>query len=169
MKHSLVFVVIMAVVILMTALSGCTSTSSPPVVPVETTTAVTYTPLPTPTGTPLATATPGPQPDAAAIADKQFVDAIEACYAENPSIANVSAQLAFISCTQNTPDPAGMCARNYKSNILRFTKDDDTSAGYLRENTRIQQARDAYSRNLSYNYLTDKAEACGPVPMNLPV
>lgn len=160
MTRSLVFVAIIAVVFLMTALSGCTSTTTPPDVKVANTFTVTYTPAPVPTITTLPTTPPVPEPDVTVIADKKFVDATEACYSANPVISNVSTQLAFISCMQNTPDPKGVCASNYKSNVLKYTKDDATSAGYLRENTRIQRARDAYSKNLSYNYLTDMAEAC---------
>lgn len=168
MKHSSFFVVVMAVVILMAALSGCT-TSSPPVAPVATTPVVTFTPAPTPEVTALPTSAPVPTADLEAIADKKFNDATEACYAENPVISDVLTQQAFVSCMQNTPDPKGVCALKYKDNILRYTKDDDTSAGYARENTRIQRARDAYRKNLSYNYLTDKDEPCSKLPMSPPI
>lgn len=169
MKRSSVFVVVMAAVILMAALSGCTSTSSPPVVPVATTLAVADTPAPTPLVTAVSTTAPVPTPDAAAIADKKFADATKACYADNPVISDVATQQAFVSCMQNTPDPKGVCALNYKDNILKYTKDDDTSAGYSRENSRIQRAKAAFDRNLSYNYLTDKDEECAPHPMDRPI
>ncbi len=169
MKRSLVLVVIMAVVMVMTALSGCTSTTTPPGVKVANTFTVTSTPAPTSVIPTLTTPAPVPEPDLAAIADKKFVDATEACYLANPIISNVATQQAFVSCIQNTPDPKGVCALNYKNNVLKYTKDDNTSAGYQRENTRIQLARDAYSKNLSYNHLTDKAEACTQLPMSPPV
>ena len=70
---------------------------------------------------------------------------------------------------QNTPDPKGVCALSYKDNILKYTKDDDTTAGYSRINTRIQRARDAYSKDLSYNYLTDQDEECNPLRMDRPM
>jgi hypothetical protein len=167
MKHSSFFVVVLAVVILMAALSGCT-TSSPPA-PVATTPVVTYTPAPTPEVTNVPTSAPVPTADMEAIADKKFNDATEACYAQTPVISDIATQQAFVSCMQDTPDPKGVCALKYKDNILRYTKDDDTSAGYARENTRIQRARDAYSRNLSYNPLPDKDEACSRLPMSAPI
>lgn len=161
--------VVMAVVMLMTALSGCTSTSNPPVVQVVSTPTITYTPSPAPVVTIVPVTSSVPEADSAAIADKKFVDAIATCYSQNPVIANISAQMAFVSCMQNTPDPRGVCALNYKNNILKYTKEDDTTAGYQRENMRIQRARDAYSRNLSYNYLNDQDEACGQLPMGYPI
>lgn len=159
---------VMAVVILMVALSGCT-TSSPPVVSVATTPVETYTPEPTAAVTVLLTTAPVPTQDTAAIADKGFVDAIDACYAANPVISDVASRLAFTSCVQKTPDPKGVCAWNYKDNILKYTKDDDTTAGYSRVNTRIQLARNAYNKGLSYNYLIDKNEACSQPTMGRPI
>lgn len=157
---------------MMTVISGCTSTSTP-VVQVETTPAVTYTPASTPMYTPMVTAmptsTPVPTRDTAAIADKAFVAAAEACIAATPVISNATTQLEFTTCMQNTPDPKGDCAADYKYNILRATKDDVTSAGYSRENKRIPLVQDAYSKNLSYNTLTDTVEACSSQPMNAPV
>jgi hypothetical protein len=169
MKGSSVFMVIMAVVVLMTALSGCTSTNNPPVVQVESTPAVTYTPAPTPAFTTMPTSAPAPEPDTAAIADKAFAGAAEACSAATPVISDVTTQLAFTTCMQNTPDPKGVCAVNYKYNILKATKDDATSAGYSRENKRIPLVRDAYSRNLSYNTMTDTIEACSQQPLGVPI
>jgi hypothetical protein len=169
MKHSWVFVVSFTIVILMVALSGCTNTNSPPVVPVATTPVVTSTPVPAPAIATVPTTTPVPGPDLTAIADKKFADAAEACYADNPVIANISTQHAFVACMQNSPDPKGVCALNYKDNVLKYTKDDDTSAGYQRENLRIRLARDAYRKNLSYNPLTDQAEACSQLPMSRPI
>jgi len=169
MKRSSVFVVIMAIVILMAGLSGCTSTSSPPADQAAATPLVTYTPAPTPAAGILSTTAPVPVQDSAAIADKKFADAAEACYAENPVISDIATRLAFTSCMQNTPDPKGVCALSYKDNILKYTKDDDTTAGYSRINTRIQRARDAYSKDLSYNYLTDQDEECNPLRMDRPM
>jgi hypothetical protein len=169
MKRSSVFVVIMAVVILMAALSGCTSSSSPPAVPVATTPPVTPTPAPTPDVTVLSTTAPVPEPDREAVADQEFVDAFEACYAKTPVISDITTRLAFTTCMQDAPDPKGVCAFSYKDNILKYTKDDDTTAGYSRMNTRIRLARDAYSKGLSYNYLTDKDETCSLQPMTRPV
>ncbi len=159
----------MAVVVMMTVISGCTSTSNTPVVPVATTPAATHTPAPTPAFTTMPTSAPAPTPDTAAIADKAFVAAAEACSAYTPVISNASTQLEFTTCMQNTPDPKGECAVDYKYNILRATKDDISSAGYARENKRIPLVRDAYSRNLSYNTLTDTVEACSPQSMNAPI
>ncbi len=115
------------------------------------------------------TSAPAPEPDTAAIADKAFVDAAEACTAATPVISDVTTRLAFTTCMQNTPDPKGVCAVNYKYNILKATKDDDTSAGYSRQNKRIPLIRDAYSRNLSYNTMTDTVEACSLQPLGFPV
>lgn len=156
----------MAVVILMAALSGCTGTSNQPV---ATTPPVTYTPAPTPVVTAMQTTAPAVEPDMEAIADKKFADAAGACYAENPVISDIATRLAFTSCMQDTPDPEGVCALSYKDNILKYTKDDDTSAGYARMNTRIRLAREAFEKNLSYNYLTDKDEECSPLPMDRPM
>ena len=55
----------------------------------------------------------------------------------------------------NTPEPRGVCVLDYKNNVLQYTKDDDTSAGYEWENTKIKVARDAATKNLSDNHLTD--------------
>jgi len=166
MKRSSVFVLIMAVVILMAALSGCTSTSNQPV---ATTPAVTSTPAPTTVVTAMETTAPAVEPDRVAIADKTFADAAEACYAKNPVISDIATRLAFTSCMQDTPDPKGVCALSYKDNLLKYIKDDDTSAGYARMNTRIRLAREAFGKNLSYNYLTDKDEECSPLPMDRPM
>jgi hypothetical protein len=169
MKSSSVFVVIMAVVILMAALSGCTSSSSPPAVPVAATPAVTSTPAPATVVTTMQTTVPTAEPDMEAIVDKEFVDATEACYSATPVISSVSTQIAFVTCMQNTPLPKGLCAVNYRNNILNYMKDDDTTAGYSRMNTRIKLAREAYSKDLSYNYLTDKDEVCSPLRMSYPI
>ena len=151
------------------ALSGCTSTNPPPVAPVESTPAVTYTPAPTPALTTIPTSAPAPVPDTAAIADKAFVDAAEACIAATPVISDVTTQLTFTTCMQNAPDPKGVCAVKYKYNVLKATKDDATSAGYSRENKRIPLVRDAYTRNLSYNTMTDTVEACSQQPLGVPI
>jgi len=169
MKRSSVFVVIMTVVILMAALSGCTNTNSPPVVPVAATPAAADTPVPTPVLTTMQTTAPAAEPDMEAVVDEKFVAAAEACLAATPVISDIATNQAFVSCMQNTPDPKGLCALNYKNNVLKYTKDDDTSAGYSRENKRIQRARNAYSKNLSYNYLTDQDEACSLQPMSYPI
>jgi hypothetical protein len=169
MKGSSVFMIIMAVVVMMVALSGCTSTNNPPVAPVVTTPAVTYTPAPTPALTTIPTSSPAPVPDTAAIADKAFADAAEACIAATPVISNVSTQLVFTTCLQSAPDPKGVCAVNYKYNILKATKDDATSAGYSRENKRIPLIRNAYNRNSSYNTMTDMVEACNQQPLGFPI
>jgi hypothetical protein len=169
MKGTSIFMVIMAVVVLMVALSGCTSTNNPPVAPVESTMAVTYTPAPTPVLTTMPTSTPAPTPDTAAIADKAFADAADACIAATPVISNVTTQLAFTTCLQDAPDPKGVCAVNYKYNILKATKDDATSAGYSRENKRIPLVRDAYRRNLSYNTMTDTVGACSQQRLGVPI
>jgi hypothetical protein len=169
MKQSSVFVVIMAVVILMAALSGCLNSSSPPVVQVATTPLVTYTAAPIPTVTLLPTAAPVPEPDSGAIADTAFAGAADACIAANPVISNITTQMAFTTCLQNAPYPSGLCAVNYKYNLLKTTKDDVTSAGYSRENMRIPLVRDAYSRNLSYNTQTDTVGACNRQPPGVPI
>ncbi|PKL64514.1 MAG: hypothetical protein CVV32_07470 [Methanomicrobiales archaeon HGW-Methanomicrobiales-3] len=115
------------------------------------------------------TTAPAAEPDKVAIADKTFADAARACYAKNPVISDIATRLAFTSCMQDTPDPKGMCALSYKDNILKYIKDDDTSAGYARMNTRIRLAREAFSKNLSYNYLIDKDEECSPLRMDRPM
>jgi len=159
----------MAVVVLMTVLSGCTSTTTPPVVTVASTPAITYTPVPTTEITTMPTSLPVPTPDPAAIADKAFATAAEACSAATPVISDATTQQAFTTCMQKTPDPKGLCAVNYRDNILKATKDDATSAGYARENKRIPLVRDAYSRNMSYNTRTDVVEACAPLPLAPPM
>lgn len=159
----------MAVVILMVAISGCTSTNNPPVAPVESTPAVTYTPALTPALTTMPTSAPAPTPDTAAIADKAFADAADACIAATPVISDLTTQLAFTSCLQDAPDPQGVCAVNYKYNILKTTKDDATSAGYSRENMRIPLVRNAYNRDRSYNTITDTVEACSQHPLGVPI
>ena len=169
MKGSSVFWVIMAVVVLMVAMSGCTSTNNPPVAQVKSTPAITYTPAPTPALTAMPTSAPAPTPDKAAIADKAFADAADACIAATPVISNVTTQLAFTTCMQNAPDPKSVCAVNYQYNILKATKDDATSAGYSRENKRIPLIRDAYTKNMSYNTMTDTVEACVQQPSGFPV
>jgi hypothetical protein len=169
MKGSSVFMVIMAVVVLMVALSGCTSTNNPTVVPVESTPAIPYTPAPTPAVTTMPTSAPAPTPDTTAIADKVFAGAADACISATPVISDATTQLAFTTCMQNTPDPKGVCAVNYKYNILKATKDDVTSAGYSRENKRIPLVRDAYNRNLSYNTVTDTVETCSQPRLGVPI
>jgi hypothetical protein len=161
--------VIMAVVVLVVAMSGCTSTNTPPVAQVTSTPAVTYSPTPTSARTTMQTSTPAPTPDTAAIADKAFADAADACIAATPAISNVTTQLAFTTCLQDAPDPKGVCAVNYKYNILKATKDDATSAGYSRENKRIPLVRDAYRRNLSYNTMTDTVGACSQQRLGIPI
>lgn len=161
--------VILVVIVLMVAISGCTSTNSPPVAPVTSTPAVTYTPAPTPALTTMPTSTPAPTPDMTAIADKAFVDAAEVCRAATPIISDVTTQLAFTTCIQDAPDPKSVCAVNYKYNILKATKDDATSAGYSRENKRIPLTRDAYNRNMSYNTMTDTVEACTQQSLGVPI
>jgi hypothetical protein len=168
MKYSWVFVMMMAIVVLMAAIAGCTNNNAPPAVPVATTQAVTSTLVPTPVVT-MVPSEPVPTPDTVAIADKAFADAADACIAATPVISNVTTQLAFTGCMQNAPDPKGVCAVNYKYNILKATKDDATSAGYARENMRIPFVRDAYHRSLSYNTITDSVEACSPQPLGVPI
>lgn len=155
---------IMAVVILMAALSGCLNSNSPPMVQAAITPTVTYTAAPVPTVTQLPTAAPVPEPDSGAIADAAFARAADACIAANPVISNITTQLAFTTCLQNAPYPTGLCAVNYKYNLLKTTKDDATSAGYSRENRRIPLVRDAYNRNLSYNTQTDTVGPCNRLP-----
>ncbi|MFA4848735.1 MAG: hypothetical protein WC626_03330 [Methanoregula sp.] len=159
----------MAVVVLMVAMSGCTSTNNPPVAQVKSTPAVTYTPAPTPALTAMPTSAPAPTPDKAAIADKAFADAADACSAATPVISNITTQLAFTTCMQNAPDPKSVCAINYQYNILKATKDDATSAGYSRENKRIPLIRDAYNKNMSYNTMTDTVEKCGQQRLGGPI
>ena len=168
MKGLSVFIVTLAVVVLMAVLSGCLNTSNPQAAPVESTPAVTYTPVPTPAVTIVPASTPAPTPDTAAIADKAFADAAEACSVATPLISNITTQLAFTTCVQNAPDPKGVCAVAYKYNILKATKDDATTAGYSRENRRIPLIRDAYNKNLSYNTVTDTVEACSLPPLGVP-
>jgi hypothetical protein len=167
MKPSAIFTVLMAVVIL-ALLSGCTGTTSPPVTPAATTPMATPTPM-TPVATPTPTTAAVPTPDSDAVADMSFNTALETCYATTPVITNGTSRVAFVNCLQNAPDPKGGCAVNYKSNVQRYLKDDDTTAGYNRMNSRIQLARDAYSRNLTYNYVLDQAEPCSPQPTGFPV
>jgi hypothetical protein len=174
MKGSTEFIIIMAVVVTMAALSGCTSTSStgaysPPAVQVQSTPAITYTSAPGPAVTSMPASPPVPAPDAGAVADKAFADAAKACFSATPVVSDVTTQLAFTTCIQNTPDPKGLCAVNYKDNILKATKDDPTSAGYSRENKRIPLIQDAYSGNMSYNTRTDTVEACSPLPLAPPM
>jgi hypothetical protein len=169
MKGSSVFLVMVAVVVMMTAISGCTSTTKSPAAPAENTPAATYTPAPTPSFTTMPTSAPAPVPDTEAIADKAFYDAAAACSAATPVISNVTTQLAFTTCMQNAPDPKGVCAVNYKYNVLKATKDDATSAGYSRENKRIPLTRDAYERNMSYNTVTDTVEECSMPPLGVPI
>jgi hypothetical protein len=168
MKNTSVFMVIMAVVVLMAALSGCTSTN-PPVAPVQSTPVVMDTPAPTAAVTVMPTSVPVPAPDNSAVADKKFADATETCFTTTPVISDVTTHLAFVTCMQNTPEPKGLCALNYRNNVLKYTKDDATTAGYARETTRIKLARDAFSRNMSYNSQTDKAEPCSQLPMSAPI
>jgi hypothetical protein len=125
--------------------------------------------VPTTAITTIPTSLPVPTPAPAAIADKAFADAAAACSATTPVISDATTQLAFTTCMQNTPDPKGLCAVNYKDNILKATKDDATSAGYARENKRIPLVRDAYSSNMSYNTRTDTVEACAPLPLAPPM
>ena len=166
MKGSSFFIVMLAFVVLMAVLSGCLNTSNSQAAPVESTPMVTYTPMPTPVLTTVPTSIP--TPDTAAIADKAFADAAEACSVATPLISNVTTQLAFTTCVQNAPDPKGVCAVAYKYNILKATKDDATTAGYSRENRRIPLIRDAYNAKSSYNTVTDTVEACSMPPLGVP-
>ena len=168
MKHPMAFVVMMAVVVMAAAFSGCTSTTSPPAAPAQNT----PVPISTPVMTPVATMTPPPTtvpaPDTS-VADKNFVNGMDACYASIPVISDIPTHIAMVNCVQAVPDPAGLCAQNYQSNVKVYLKDDDTTAGYNRQNTRIGLARDAYNRSLSYNYVTGQAEACSQPPLGVPI
>jgi hypothetical protein len=168
MKHSMAFVVMIAVVVLAAVISGCTSSTSPPAVPAQNTPVAIATPVMTPVAalTLPPTAVPGTD---TTVADKNFVNGMEACYASIPVISNISTHIALVNCVQGVPDPKGQCAQNYQSNVRRYLKDDDTTAGYNRQNTRISLARDAYNQNLSYNYVTGQDEACSQPPLAVPI
>jgi hypothetical protein len=94
-------------------------------------------------------------------ADQAFADAAEACYNGTPVISNITTHISFVTCMDRTPKPAGACARNYRSNALRYTNDDDTTAGYARETQNTHLARDAYYRNLAYDAPAQQFVPCG--------
>jgi hypothetical protein len=169
MKHTIALIT-MTLIVIAVALSGCTSTTSPPAA----TTPTPAAPVSTPAMTPLGTATPPPATTAVPapdtfVADTNFVNALNACYASIPVVSNITTHIALVDCVQNAPEPKGLCAQNYRSNVQLYLKDDDTTAGYNRENTRIGLAREAYNRNLSYNYVTGQAEACSQPRLGVPV
>jgi hypothetical protein len=168
MKHSNIFVVMMTAVILMVALSGCTSNTSPPPKQAENVPLVTYTAAMTPLETAVP-ATAAPTPDTVAMADKDFVDAFTACYAASPVITNITTNNAFVNCLDRMPNPKGLCAVDFKNNVYRFTKADDTTAGYNSANRRIRLAMDAYKEGMSYDFVTEQNVACGLQPKGFPL
>jgi hypothetical protein len=167
MKHSFAFVLMMAVVLAAAALSGCTSQPSP-------SPPVTNTPLPAapPVNTPVVTGTPPletiPAADEAA-ADRDFVGSLEGCYAQTPVITNISTRVTFTTCIQGTPNPRGTCAVDYKNNVQRYLKGDDTTAGYTMANNGMTAAKAAYQQGMAYDYVNDRNVPCGTLPQGFPL
>jgi len=76
--------------------------------------------------------------------DAAFIEASEKCFNETPVIGNRTTEIAFIACFQKSPKPVSQCAGAYRQNILRYTNDDTTTAGFNRMNYNIQQLRTMY-------------------------
>jgi len=143
MKYSLLILLLVAV--LLTA--GCTNENknvavTPPVT-------ITQTPIlpvsivPTLTEKPIQDNTD----------DRKFLGAVEICYNNTPVINNTKTNLEFTICMQHTPIPTSTCAKQFRSEILKYTtKDDDTTAGYKRETYNMQVAKVRFSECLSRNY-----------------
>jgi hypothetical protein len=94
------------------------------------------------------------------IDDMKFVDAAETCYKDTPMITNISTHTVFVTCMQKTPHPTSVCALNYRSNALKYTKDDDTTAGNQRETYNVHLFRSAFFSNLTYNPIRLQFEPC---------
>jgi hypothetical protein len=92
--------------------------------------------------------------------DKIFIDATEACYRETPEINNSTNHRTFINCMQNAPEPVSVCEKEFKHIALKYTNEDDTTAGYSRMNYNMQLLRNAYFNNLTWNGTTQKFESC---------
>lgn len=166
MKHSCAFVLMLAVVIAASALSGCTSPSTPATPAAGTPVPVDTALQPPAVATPPPTTVPGPDTGAA---DKNFVDALDGCYAQTPALTNISTRVTFTECLMQTPDPRGICAVNYKNNIRRFLKGDDTTAGYAMANNGMRMAKAAYQQGMTYDFVNDKNVGCAMQPLGYPL
>ena len=92
--------------------------------------------------------------------DGAFHAAAEKCLNETPEIINLTTEMAFITCFQKTPMPASACARAYKQNVLKYTNDDTTTAGFTRMNENVQLLRKRYYEGLRYDTTLGGWVAC---------
>jgi len=84
--------------------------------------------------------------------DRNFVDAFELCYNNTPVITDIKTNLEFTICMQHTPIPTGECAKYFRSDVLKYaTKDDSTTAGFIRETHNMQVARSAFYNNMRWD------------------
>jgi hypothetical protein len=158
MKHLLFLAAMIAFIFI----AGCTGGNQKTMV----------TTLPTVTQTPIietiapvpATITSAPvkslTPDQGSIADKQFLAGAEACYNATPVISNITTHMTFVTCMQNTSDPKSACAVSFKHYALRYTSDDDTTAGNARQTQNAQLVREAFYKNETYNATSHAFETC---------
>jgi len=141
MKYSLC--VLLLVAVLLTA--GCTDENkNVAVIPAVT---VTQTPIlpvsivPTVTEKPIQDTTD----------DRNFLDAVDLCYNNTPVINTTKTNMEFTICMQHTPIPTGFCAKQFRSEILKYTtKDDSTTAGFTRETYNMHVARARFSECRSW-------------------
>ena len=158
MKHLLFLAAMIAFIFI----AGCTGGNQKTIVttlPTVTQTPIieTITPVPTTiTSAPVKTLTP----DQGSIADKQFLDGAEACYNATPVISNITTHMTFVTCMQNTSDPKSACAVSFKHYALKYTSDDDTTAGNARQTHNVQLLREAFYKNLTYDAVSQQFVAC---------
>lgn len=96
----------------------------------------------------------------AADLDRAFVEAAAICFQKTPVIADITTHMAFLTCMQKTPNPAGDCARGYRDTVLRYMNEDDTTAGYSRETHNTHLARDAFNRSMTYDATSQQFVPC---------
>jgi hypothetical protein len=176
MRRLSVPVILSAAIVLMLVLSGCAGklpappAESAPGFPVEVApvTMPGQEPVMTTAQAPAWTYRPPPPASATltlapADADKAFVDAADVCFNKTPVISDITTHIAFVTCMKSTPLPAGACARNYRSNALKYTNDDDTTSGYARETHNTHLAREAYTKGFAYDAPSQQFVPCsGP-------
>ena len=168
MRRFPVFLLPAAAVVLLLLLSGCAGKLPAP--PAESSAALSIETLPpaettAPAPAPVSAFTYRPPPPRATVPpadlDRAFVDAAAACYRQTPVIADMTTHMAFLTCMQKAPTPAGTCARGYRDTIFHYMNEDDTTGGYARETHNTQLARDEFNRSMIYDTTSQQFVPCG--------
>jgi hypothetical protein len=143
MRYWVVLLVLAAVILS----AGCAGTAVKKATTVTTMSATTVPDSPPKTPGPSLTAVllNGNDPADDTTGDREFLDAVEICYNTTPVISDIRTNLEFTICMQHTPMPAGDCAKQFRSEILKYTTEDDsTTAGFHRETVNREIARQRY-------------------------